>query len=141
MTKFNSKDSVFLLEDSGGTDRDLSAYITSIDGLPGPREMQDSTTLADDGRKHEAGLENATITLELVWDDTATSGPDVVLSGLRGDNTERGFQYGPKGSTTGFMRYTGNMKLAEYRITSRVGEIVRATATLNVQGVVTRDTF
>lgn len=141
MAKFNSKSSKFFLNDSGDVERELTSYITTIDGLPGEVEMQDSTTLADSGRKHEQGLENSRITLELIWDDTATSGPDVVLSGLRSDNTENTFKYGPKGDTAGFPRYTGSFKLADYRITSRLGELVRATATLLVQGTVTKDAF
>ena len=139
MAKFNSKASVFNLTDAGGSLRSMEEYVVSIDGIPGERELNEVTVLGDSGRNHIGGLENVTITLELVYDDTATSGPDVVLSGLRSDDTARAWDYGPKGGSG--RKYSGTMKLRSYTVMSRVGEIVSARAELLVQGTVTVGTY
>ncbi len=142
MAKFNSRVSVFQITDTGGTLRDISQYIDSVDGIPGEREMNDGiTALGDTGRKHIAGLENVTITLEGHYDDTATTGPDAVLGPLRSDDTARAWDYGPKGKTSTFPKYSGDMKMRSYAITTRVGEVVKWRAELLVQGVVTRGTY
>ena len=51
MAFFDSKTSVFQITDTAASLRDLSAYITAINGLPGPRNLLDVTTLADSGNK------------------------------------------------------------------------------------------
>ena len=141
MAKFNSKVSTFDIQDVGGQVRDMSTFLTSIDGLPGEVERPETTALGDDGRRHILGLENVTVTLEGFYDDTVTSGPDETFGGLRSDDVDRPFQYGPKGSTSGFVRYYGDAKVRNYVITSRVGENVTFRSELLVQGVVTRGTF
>ena len=141
MAKFNSRVSVFNITDTGGTSRDISSYIDEIDGLPGPRELNEVTALGDTGQKDIAGLERVRVTIGGHYDDTATTGPDAVLGPLRTDDTARAFDYGPKGSTAGFVKYSGTQKMAGYNLVSRVGDIVKWRAELQVQGVVTRGTY
>ena len=79
MAFFDSKVSEFLLDDTGGTQRDLSGYTTDLRGLPGVRALNEVTALGDSGAKFIPGLEDVTILLGGIFDDTATSGPDAVL--------------------------------------------------------------
>lgn len=139
MAFFDSKDSVFQF--NNGSLRNLSAYITSLEGLPGPREMYDKTALGDTGRKYFGGLENVVITLDGLYDDTATTGPEAVLGPERSLNTDRAWDYGPKGSTAAFLKYSGNCLVRDFRHTSRVGNLVGWHAELVVQGAVTRGTY
>lgn len=139
MAKFNSKDSVFQIND--GSLRNLSSYINSIDGVPGERELNEVTALGDGGRKYIPGLENTVITLEGHYDDTATTGPEAVLGVLRTDTTTRAWDYGPKGSSGGFLKYSGNCFVRRFEVTSRVGDIVMWRAELQVDGQVTRGTY
>lgn len=141
MAFFDSQESVFLLDDTGSTQRDLSPYITSIDGLPGPRELSEATALGDGGRKFHPSLENVVITLELMWSDDASVGPDTVLGPLRTHSSAVDFEYGPEGQTSGDIKYSGTCWVRNYKITSRVGSLVMATAELQVNGQVTRGTF
>ena len=141
MAKFNSKDSVFQITDTGATLRDISTYITTLDGVPGERELNEVTALGDTGRKHIGGLENGVITGEGVFDDTATTGPDAILGPLRTDTTARAWDYGPKGKTSGFVKYSGTMLMRSYRIISRVGDIVTFRFEILVQGAITRGTY
>ena len=141
MANFAGESMKFLVTDTGAVERDLSAYITSVDGLPGDRELRDVTTLGATGRRRFPGLQDATITVEGFFDDTATSGPDAVLGPLRTDNTARTFKFGPKGSTAGFVRYTGTCLVSNYTVLGQVGGMVLWRLTLGVDGAVTRDTF
>jgi len=141
VAKFNSKDSVFQITDTGATLRDISAYIDEVDGIPGERELNEVTALGDTGRKHIGGLENVVITLRGHFDNTATTGPDAILGPLRTDDTARAWDYGPKGKASGDFKYSGNMKMRNYVVSSRVGEIVAWRAELLVQGAVTRGTY
>lgn len=141
MAKFNSRVSIFQITDTGSTLRDISSYVERVEGLPGPRDLNPVTALGDTGVKSIAGLENVEFSVDLIWDDTATTGPDAVIGPLRTDDTARAFDYGPKGSTTGFVKYSGTLKCLEYNISSQVGEVVKATSRWQVQGVVTRGTY
>ena len=140
MTKFNARVSKFMVNDTNDVSRDLSEYLTNIDGLPGEVERPETTTLGDEGRKHGRGLENVTVTIEGFFDN-ATSGPDVVLGGLRGDDTPRNFEYGPEGDIAGSVQYSGTVKLRNYVLTSRVGDMITFRSELLVQGVVTRGSY
>ena len=141
MTAFNSKDSVFNIDDTGSTTRDISAFITNIDGIPGERELNEVTALGDGGRKYIPGLENVVITLEGIYDDTTTTGPDAILGPLRTHTTADIWDYGPKGSTGGFPKYSGTCWVRRYEIISRVGDQVIWRAELQVDGQVTRGTY
>lgn len=141
MSFFDSKVSKFLIDDTGGTQRDLSAFLTELSGLPGPRNLNEVTAMGDSGAKFIPGLENVTITLAGHFDDTATTGPDAVLGPLRTHTAAVDFEYGPKGDTGGFVKYSGTCWATSYEITSRVGSHVGFRATLQVEGTVTRGTF
>lgn len=134
---------VLKVTDTGATLRDLSTYIKSTDGLPGSAALEDVTTLgaAGQARIYAKALNDAKFTLNLMWDPTATSGPDAVLGPLLTDATARGYQFGPQGTTTGNIRYTGNAFLEEYKITAAADKYVTAVATFQRSGAGTRDTW
>jgi hypothetical protein len=135
---YMSTASVFTLADSAAQVRDISADITSIDGLPGEREMQDHTALGDTGRKHLPGLDNVTITLEGFFDDTASTGSDTVLSGLRTFATNASaFVFAPVGTGSTKRKFSGVCWVADYVVGTKVGELVPFKATLVVDGSVT----
>lgn len=138
---FDSQVSKFTIDDTGGTERDVSDYIISIDGLPGPRELNESTTLNRSGRYKHPTLENVVITLELVASKDASVGSDTVFGPLRTHTSTVDFVYGPFGSSSGFPKYTGACWVRNYVITNRVGNLLVARVELEVQGTVTRTTY
>ena len=141
MAFFDSKVSRFLIDDTGAVQRDLSAYITEVRGLPGLRNLNEVTALGDSGAKFIAGLEDVLIGLVGLFDDTATTGPDAVLGPLRTHASAADFEFGPEGSATGDVKYSGTCWVLTYELRSRVGSLVEWTAALQVQGAVTRGTF
>lgn len=143
MPEASGIDSVFQITDTGGTLRNLTQYISSIDGLPGERELNEKTALGDGGRKFIPGLENAPFTIEGHWDDTATSGPDTVLGALRTHSAATAFDFGPQGNSTANsdVKYSGNCFVRSYVISPRVGDIVVFRAELQVDGQVAKGTY
>ena len=133
MAFFDSKVSKFLIDDTGSVQRDLSAYVTEVRGLPGRRNLNEVTALGDSGAKFIAGLEDVDISLSGIFDDTATTGPDAVLGPLRTHTSAVSFEYGPEGSGTGHrdnqcksaMIPGRHRKGAEYGCPSRAREVVR----------------
>ena len=141
MAFFDSKVSKFLIDDTGGTQRDLSAYITEVRGLPGTRSLSEVTALGDSGAKFIPGLEDIAVSLTGIFDNTATSGPDAVLGPLRTHSSAVDFEYGPEGSSTGDVKYSGTCWVVSYALRSRVGGRVEWSAILQVEGTVARGAF
>ena len=138
---FDSGKSVFQITASVGGVKDITPYVVAIDGLPGPRELAEATTLNDTGRKWYPILENVVITLELLWSDDADVGSDTVLGPLRTHSAAVGFFYGPEGKTLNDIRYKGDAWVRNYQILSRVGQMITARCELQVNGKVNRTTF
>ena len=141
MAFFDSKVSKFLVDDTGSVQRDLSPYVTDVRGLPGPRTLNEVTAIGDSGARFIPGVQDVTITLSGIFDSTATSGPDAVLGPLRTHTSAVDFVYGPEGSGTGDVKYSGTCWVATYELRSRVGKLVEWSATLQVEGTVARGTF
>ena len=138
---FDSQLSVFQITDTGAQLRDISAYIVAVDGLPGPRELSEATTLNDSSRKFHPTLENVVITLELLWSDDALVGSDTVLGLLRTHTAAVAFDYGPEGKTSGDIKYSGTALVRDYRILSRVGNMVTSRCELQCNSVIARTTY
>ena len=139
MALFDSRSAYFSIND--GTERDLTSYLTDIDGLPGPVGLHDATALGDSGTKDVAGLDDITFSVSGFYDDTATTGPEAVIGALWASKANSTFRYGPKGSTATYLKYSGSIKVADFQVTAKVGNLTLFTARLKVQGVVTRGTF
>lgn len=141
MAFFDSRVSKFKLTDSASAVKDLSPYLTEVSGLPGPRNLLEVTALSDTGTKSIPGLQDADISLSGIFNDSSTAGPDLVLGVLRTHTAATAFSYGPNGTTAGEVDYSGSCWVSSYEIQSRVGSRVEFTATLKVEGAVTRGTM
>jgi len=139
---FNSRLSVFKLADSSSALRNLSPYIVSVSGLPGPRELNDVTALGDVSHKWAPSLENAVIGLELLYSKDATSGPEIVIGGIRASTVSKSFEYYPTGATTAASppnyKYSGKCWVRNFEIEARVGNQILARAELPVSSSVAR---
>jgi hypothetical protein len=146
MAKKHGKSSAFTITDIGGAERDLSQFCDSVE-MPQVVATAETSGMGDSAQEFIPGMAGATISISGSWDNTATTGPDVVLGGLLGaggvktDGDAPTFEYGPEGSTNGLIRYTGTAILTGYTVSSAVGSKVTFTASLLVTGAVTRDVF
>ena len=137
----DSDRSKFLLDDTGGTQRDLSAYITEIDGLPGARYLRETTGMADQGWVFLPTAEDARFVLRGLYDDAASSGPDAVLGPLGAHGSAVDFEFAPTGTASGSIKYSGVCWVEVYELRSRVGRLVEWTAHLRADGLVARGAY
>ncbi len=128
---YPSTSSVFTIKDTGGTARNISPYIKSIDGLPGPRGLVDATALGATGKAWAVGLEDYTITIELMWSSDANVGPDTIFAGLSRHTAATQFVFTPIGTGR---TYTGNCWVKNYNIHTKIGDLLTATVELQSDG-------
>lgn len=134
MAKYHGKQGHFTIDAV-----DLSTYLTDI-SLDESTDTAEVSTMGDQAKEFVEGLTGGTISLSGAWDDTATTGPDAVLNGLKGAGANA-FVYGPAGDEAGMVRYTGQAILTSYARTTPIGGAVAFTAGFQITGAVTRDTF
>ena len=137
----DGSDGFFSIVDTGAQARDMSPYINEVGGLPGPRALNDVTGLGDAGRKSSPGIQDVKISLRGSWNEIANVSPDVVLGALRTHTAPTAFIYGPEGNATQDIKYSGTCWVVTYELRSRVGNLVEWSASLQVEGTVTRGTF
>ena len=138
---FDARDSKFIIIDSDGSStRDLSAFLTGVD-FPMQRELIDTSKIGDSGHTWTPSLQNNTFVLEGLYDNTATSGPDVVLTNILGMTTATTFVYAPTGTATDQIplnrQIAGSCWIRSYNPTGRVATVISFRAEGAVEGVVT----
>lgn len=115
-----------LLDDSGGTARDITASVSTIGGIGLSNEQVDVTTLSDSVMQYLSGRGDSTIELGGPFNNTATTGAHVVLSGLNGTNTaatltiQIGIRAAP---TTGDPEWEGEYVVLTYPVNVGLNEV------------------
>lgn len=141
MTFVHGKDIDFQLDDSAGTLRLIKVYLNSVSGLPGGRGLSEVTAFGDGGTKNIPGLFTGTFSIAGHCDTTATTGVTTVLNGLRTATATSSFVYGPEGSASGKVKYTGECWLTEFTIDANVSDRVPVAASFAIDGTVTVGTY
>jgi hypothetical protein len=121
----------FSVQDSGGTQRDLSALLSET-GLNRTADTADVSTGGVTAKKYIAGLIDATSSLAGPFDGTL----DGYLAPILG--MERAFIYRPQGAGTGLVEYTGSGFLATYEVTTSMDDAGQMSGEFQVSGPVTR---
>ncbi len=144
--KSSGKDLVFKLDIQNtapltGASKTISAYVKSVDGLPGDMEMGDVTAGGGaTGYSYFPVFGKADFSLTCVFDDTADSAWDVVKTYLS-DVYTRSFEFGPTGSTSGYVKITGECRIKKVGLPVKVNEVMIFTVDLVVDGAVTIGTY
>ena len=137
----HGKNTYFSVEDSAGTTlRNISPYCNEI-SFPREADLVETTTFGASYKTFVAGFTDATISVSGNWDPVATTGPDVVLSGLLGAAGTFGFEFGPAGNTGTFVKYSGEVILTNYEVSSAIDGVAEFSAEFQVSGAITRGTF
>ena len=133
-TFYHGKSTNFSLDDTGGTSRDISDVLVSVD-FPEIVETAETTAFGATSKSYIVGLRDATISVSGIWDATV----DGYIIGT--EPATRTFIFGPAGSTSGYVKYTGECILTNYSVSSPVGDVVTFSLDLQCTGGVTRTTF
>jgi hypothetical protein len=148
----HGKGSAFRINDVAGTSRDISNTIEEV-SFPREIEAAETSTFGTSAKTYIAGLSDSKITVSGKFDATASTGPDIIFPAMiaaqatqtvtasgGNDSDSNFFQFGPEGSTTGRVRYSGKVIVTNYEVGAPVGDIVSYSVELQVNGAVTRDT-
>ena len=135
MAFVHGSDSVFKLDNSGGSLTDVSSYVNNVD-FPQTADVAETTTLGASNKTYIVGLKDATISLSGLWDATA----DAIFGAVVGQSATLSFEYSPEGTGSGAVKYTGEAIMTNYAKSSPVGDVVGYSADLQVTGAVTRGT-
>lgn len=146
MASFHGSKGVFKVDDSGGTLRDISAYVDSVDF---PQNVDMAETTGEGGTTAKTfipGVREGKISVKGTWDNTASVGSETVLGALAnaGGQLAAGgsvsFEYNPAGTATGTTKYTGECYMTSYQQSSPVNGRVGFSADFQVTGAITRAT-
>lgn len=134
----HGKNAVFKVDNSGGTLTDISAYCDEV-SLPRSIETAETTTFGVSGgsKTYVTGLNDATISVSGKFDSTV----DAHLVGILGQEASVSFEYGPEGSTSTRIKFTGEAILTSYEVGSPVGDVVTFSAEFQCTGPITRGTY
>lgn len=137
----HGKDSNFQLEDSAGTTlRDISAYVTNVT-FSRSNDNHDTSTYGDEGHTFINGLTNGTITVDGLYDVTATTGSMTVIDSLVGlDSVTAGFSWSPYGTGGSTPKYTGECILTSVDVSDPVADLITFSCSLQITGDVTKGT-
>lgn len=135
MAFVHGKNTVFKIDNSGGSLQDISAYLDSVD-FPQTSDTAEVTTFGDSSKEYIVGLKDSTISISGSWD----SASDAILAGILGGAAGT-FEYGPAGSTPGLVKFTGEAICTGYTVNGTVGDKVTFSAEFQVTGAITRTTF
>lgn len=131
MAAVHGSSAYFSVQDSGGTQRDLSTYL-SESGLARSADTADVSTGGSTSKKYIAGLKDATIPISGPFDATV----DGYLAGILG--MTRAFIFRPAGTGSGLPEYTGSGILTSYEESSPVDGAATLSGEFQVTGDVTR---
>ena len=135
MAFVHGKNSVFKLDNSGGSLTDISTYVNNVD-FPETADVAETSTLGSSNKSFVVGLKDATISVSCLWDSTVDG---YIMGGT--EPSTRTFIFGPAGSTSGYVKYTGECILTNYSVSNPVGDVVTYSLDLQCTGGVTRGTY
>jgi hypothetical protein len=132
----HGKNASFKVDNSGGTLTNISDTLNSVT-FPREIETLETTSFGSSTRSYVVGFSDATISIEGSFDATV----DAHLAGILGQEASVSFEYGPEGTTSGQVKYTGEAFMTSYETSAGVGDIVTYSAEFQVTGAITRGTF
>lgn len=138
---FHGKGSVVSLDNTSAALTSISAFTDSVDGLPGEIELSEVTPFGSEGHKNIPGLEGASVTLSGSYDGAASAIADIVGSTTQRKAATRTLEYGPGGGASGAIKYSAEVWIQTFTVTSSVSEKVSWSMTALVDGVVTKGTY
>jgi len=112
---------------------DLSTYARNVE-FTRKADVHDVTTFGNTAHRRAGGLLDGSASIEGVYDSTAGTGPQAVLSPLLGQTVE--LIYRPEGTGTTRPERTVSVVVGEYVETSPVADMVTWSVTLDFDGAV-----
>ena len=132
----HGKATVFKLDNASASLTDISNTLTDV-SFPAKVDTADVTAFGASAKSYIVGLTDGTISISGTFDATV----DALLAGVVGFATPLNWNYGPEGSTSTYVKYSGTGFVTSYQKSGTVGDVVKYTAEIQVTGAVTRGTW
>jgi hypothetical protein len=137
----HGKKQVIKLDNSAGTLVDLSTYHEEVT-FPRTIENAETTTLGANSKTRIVGVADGNIGGSGKWDPTLDAHmANVVSALLAGTLASVSYEYGPAGSTTGYVKYSGECLINNYEISGGIGDAMGFSWDGELTGDVTRGTW
>ena len=132
----HGKSTVFKVDNAAGSLTDISNTLTDV-GFPQTVDTAETSTFGSSAKSYVVGLTDSTLSVSGNFDATV----DAHLAGVLGQAASLSFEYGPEGSTAGYVKYTGEAYLTSYEKSGAIGDVVSYSAEFQVTGAITRGTY
>ena len=132
----HGKSTVFKVDNSGGSLTDISNTLTDV-SFPQSVDTAETSTFGSSAKSYVVGLTDSTLSVSGNFDATV----DAHLAAVLGQAASLSFEYGPEGSTAGYVKYTGEAYLTSYEKSGAIGDVVSYSAEFQVTGSITRGTY
>jgi hypothetical protein len=132
----HGKSTVFKVDNSSGTLTNISDTLTDV-SFPQSVDTAETSTFGSSAKSYVVGLTDSSLSISGNFDATV----DAHLAGILGQSASVSFEYGPEGSTAGFVKYTGEALLTSYEKSGAIGDVVSYSAEFQVTGAITRGTY
>jgi hypothetical protein len=134
MSFSTGKGAYFAFDDPSGSLYDHSGFTTNVEhGFD--VNTHETTTFGQNRVTRITGLKDKKISVSFNWDPTL----DRRLAPQVGQVAT--FSFGPNGSGSGSVRYTGEALCTGFSLSDPVDDVITASAEFESDGTVTRDTF
>ena len=132
----HGKSTVFKVDNNAGSLTDISNTLTDV-SFPQSVDTAETSAFGSSAKSYVVGLTDATLSVSGNFDATV----DAHLAAIVGKADSVSFEYGPEGSTAGFVKYTGEALLTSYEKSGAIGDVVTYSAEFQVTGAITRGTY
>ena len=132
----HGKSTVFKVDNAAGSLTDISNTLTDV-GFPQSVDTAETSTFGSSAKSYVVGLTDSTLSVSGNFDATV----DAHLAAILGQSASVSFEYGPEGSTAGFVKYTGEALMTSYEKSGAIGDVVSYSAEFQVTGAITRGTY
>lgn len=132
----HGKSTVFKVDNNAGSLTDISNTLTDV-SFPQSVDTAETTAFGASAKTYIVGLTDGTFSVSGNFDATV----DAHLAAIVGKADSVSFEYGPEGSTSTFVKYTGESLLTSYEKSGAIGDVVTYSAEFQVTGAITRGTY
>ena len=132
----HGKSTVFKVDNNAGSLTDISNTLTDV-SFPQSVDTAETSAFGSSAKSYIVGLTDSTLSISGNFDATV----DAHLAAVLGQAASLSFEYGPEGSTAGFVKYTGEALLTSYEKSGAIGDVVTYSAEFQVTGAITRGTY
>ena len=132
----HGKSTVFKVDNNAGSLTDISNTLTDV-SFPQSVDTAETSAFGASAKSYIVGLTDSTLSISGNFDATV----DAHLAAVLGQAASLSFEYGPEGSTAGFVKYTGEALLTSYEKSGAIGDVVTYSAEFQVTGAITRGAY